>query len=1180
MIEPDATVYFQCPKNSWVLGTVEAWDGTSGTCRPLDAKDGRDPVAKLKEHQIFVARDDIISEDVNDLLNLTVLHDATLLNCLKRRYMRDVIYTNIGAIVVAVNPFNFKIPWYMDDKMPEYLSEGEVIEKNLPHSWAVAHNTFFEMRNDRENQCVLVSGESGAGKTEASKIVMKYLAAISCKTGSEAEKERGSAVGVRINKTSPPLEAFGNAKTVRNDNSSRFGKFMQVQFDGNGFLVGAFITKYLLEKSRIVTASPNERVYHSLYLVVRGKDNAAFKTPKDSEFKILTAGKCVSNKEFDTAEEYKEVCDAMMSVGIAAQDVKSMFAVVAAVLHLGNVSFSPDGEGSVIDEATLGYVKNGAELLKIEEGILKKELLTTTLNVAGQMITKVLNPTAAMDAKEALMKSLYDCEFQWLVDQCNAILDCKDAASGNWIGLLDIFGFEDFEVNSFEQLCINLTNETLQGHYNEYIFNRDLDECRAEGIDMSMVEFPDNTPCISMITAKGGILSLLDEECSLGKGSDLSFLSKITSACTDNPFFVRKILQKDSFTIRHYAGDVTYDVAGWLDKNRDTLKDAFKLLVRDSQDTLIAQLLPEPTDDKKKITVGGFFKNQLSQLMEVLNSTNPHWIRCIKPHPAKKPLMWHGVNVMNQLSSSGVLGTVKIRKAGYPVRLKLDDFLARYNILGKSVEEIIKTAGIQMGSQAQKGTVRVFLKSEAYVTLEENKKRALLSHAKAVQAFALAWREFAVVRQRQRDSNKAVIEKYRKHAVTLLEFQHKETAERRALQEKFMGIRQELKDRNDENLKDLVKEWRRMQVERLREEYERKQREEAARVERQRLERLRREAQEKVEEERRKQREELLELETMAQQARALKQQRQLERAAQTKDMLESHLKEKADEVFLQRLKKREEDKAKAEAATMRRTALEQTQISRLQQLHLQTEMMQTKGEVFKSKKNFEEKQSREVAKMRLEGRRRDVNLRLQEEREAREQDLLLQLALADARHEFQSAKRSQVERDNVVRQHVQHIERKEQDKEVALLREAHVREEHHKSQVARGELDRIQSVIVSFQHKADRTKQVMERVLNPLLDTMAGTASPDRSGTRHLHHLESIRRDIAKAGASACESHVMDAARRTQEAFRQTVTRPQPKHIDPRLVERLNCDKQRVAQQYSTAALAERPMYTLPWRR
>jgi myosin heavy subunit len=250
---------------------------------------------------------------------------------------------------------------------------------------------------------------------------------------------------------------------------------------------------------------------------------------------------------------------------------------------------------------------------------------------------------------------------------------CDVDVQGSWIGLLDIFGFEDFEKNSFEQLCINLTNETLQNHYNSYIFDRDMEECRAEGIDVTEIKCPDNAPCLRMIAAKGGIIPLLDEECALGQGSETSFLDKITSAFEGNPFFGRKKTSRTSFIIHHYAASVTYEIDGWLDKNRDTLKDAVKLMMRDSKDALVSRVLPEPIPADQKqgrgLTVGGFFNSQLQDLMAVINSTNPHWIRCVKPHPAKKPRMFDGMSANNQLESSGVLGTVKIRKAGYPVRI-------------------------------------------------------------------------------------------------------------------------------------------------------------------------------------------------------------------------------------------------------------------------------------------------------------------------------------------------------------------------------------------------------------------------------------------------------------------------------------------------------------------------------
>jgi myosin heavy subunit len=1164
MIESGATVYFQCPKNSWIVGVVDSWDGKFGSCRPLDPKEGRDIVNKLTESQMFVARDDLLTEDVNDLLNLTVLHDSTLLNCLKRRYMKDIIYTNIGAIVVALNPFNFKIPWYMDDKMGEYLKEGDVIERNLPHSWAVAHNTYFELRNDKVNQCILVSGESGAGKTEASKIVMKYLAAISCKTGSDAQKEAGREVGRKINLTSPPLECFGNAKTVRNDNSSRFGKFMKVKFDNDGFLIGAHITKYLLEKSRIVTASLNERCYHSLYLVVRGSEASRLQCEKDSAFKIINAGKCVNNKEFDTAAEFKEVTDAMSAIGIPAATVSSMWSVVASVLHMGNISYNPNDEGSTIDPATQASVGTACKILQIDQTAFEKELLTTTLTVAGQLITKVLNPTAALDAKEALMKSLYDCEFQWLVDKCNEILD-KDA-DGNWIGLLDIFGFEDFEVNSFEQLCINLANETLQGHYNTYIFQKDLEECRSEGVDMSTVEFPDNAPCIQMVTGKGGIMALLDEECSLGKGSDLSFLAKITDACSSNPFFQRKILQKSSFTIKHYAGDVSYEVAGFLDKNRDTLKDAFKLILRASKDPFIAGLLPEP-NDARRITVGGFFKNQLRDLMELLNSTNPHWIRCIKPHPAKKPLHWSGPSVMNQLSSSGVLGTVKIRKAGFPVRIKRADFAARYIILGRTLEAILAFAKIPK-TQAQIGTVRVFLKTEAYVILEQAKKDALLTYAQTIQAFAEATREQAVVQAKLRAANKVLYERLRFTALKALALQGDETNARAELQEKFMKVREDLKTQHDARVQEVMKELRRLQVERLREAYERKQKEEAALAEKLRLERIKQEAIERKKAEERRQVEELKALEIAAARAKAERDQRDLMEAMETKESLTKHLLSKSEMMFAERLQKRERERARAEAAKLRRTQLQKTDIDRVRRIAEETELMQNRGEIVKAQTLVEMQQKREIEHLKQEGRRQEVAARLTDDAARKERYLRMKLAVAEARYSFQKARSEQIQRDNIALQHISHIEAVEQSREVEIVAERAKLREHRQRNEAAEAMSNLAKTITSFAKRTEQTRARGAQFLNK-------KKTLDESKASLQSQLSHIQADLSHVGDEVTARQAHPPIR----AMRSTMTKPMPKHIDPELFARVKGPHDDIVSRYGTSAMVNQPPVSLPWR-
>ncbi|RNF13105.1 putative myosin heavy chain [Trypanosoma conorhini] len=740
--------FFDHPRESWVVARVTAKEARGYSVRTNDPErrcvgEGFDGVA---ETLLAACREDLLDEMPDDLLALTVLHDGPLLRCLYLRYFRDVIYTNIGAIVVAINPFNFAIPWYQDHNMRRYLQEGPVIEKSLPHSWAQAHNTYYDMVSDRVDQCILVSGESGAGKTEATKIVMKYLAQVSCLEATEAERAASLQVGAKLEACSPILECFGNARTVRNDNSSRFGKFVKVKFNSKAQLVGAETTKYLLEKSRIVTAAENERVYHSFYLLVRGAMREGLGLASEAAYRSLNAGGCLENSEYDTAADYDDVVGAMRRIGMREAEVRSVWACVGGILSLLNVAFDADGEGAQVRQSTEKYLRDAVRLWRVDEATLRKEMVTTTLLVQRTETVKLLRPTLAVDARDALVKSLYDGLFGWLVDKCNQM--CDVAAAGNWIGLLDIFGFEDFKKNSFEQLCINLTNETLQNHYNKYIFERDMDECREEGIDVTAVTCPDNAPCLRLIVGKGGILALLDEECTLGQGNELDFLEKVHQAHTGkNPFFEKKKVSRDTFIIHHYAASVTYDVNGWLEKNRDTLKDGVKRLMRNSQDPLIRELLEAPLPPEarsKRLTVGAFFKGQLAVLMEVINGTNPHWIRCIKPHPAKKPLMFDGLQTMRQLESSGVLGTVKIRKAGYPVRNLFDKFNTRYKIImgskaqGRSGRElaqaILAACNVNTKVMAQLGKTKVFMKAEAFPIMERQRNEALTKFCLRLQS--------------------------------------------------------------------------------------------------------------------------------------------------------------------------------------------------------------------------------------------------------------------------------------------------------------------------------------------------------------------------------------------------------------------------------------------------------------
>ena len=743
-------VFFLLTGHAWVLGTVTSIDSSSGllSCKSTDSIRGvaGESASKLRDQvDVVPVLGSVVDDDVDDLLHLTILHDSTLLRCLYIRYMRDVIYTNIGAIVVALNPFTFTIPWYKDDQMPNYLAQGPTLSATvLPHTWGTAHTTFFELVADMSPQFILVSGESGSGKTEASKIVVKYLSMISLERGSPEEATRCKECGFKLQQCSPILEAFGNARTVRNDNSSRFGKFMKIQFSEKGVLSGAFIERYLLEKSRIISAAEGERLYHAFYLLLRGSMQKQLSLQQDSSYSSLSSGKMLKNSDYDTKEDWDSVVSAMHTVGLSEELITSVWRVPAGVISLLNVKIVADGDGSRIHPESKDFANKAAELWGVDPSVLCNELVQSVMVIRGENSLRLHSPASAVDCRDGLCKALYDKLFEWLVARCNALCDSGETAG--WIGLLDIFGFEDFKVNSFEQLCINLANETLQGHYNTYVFVKDMEECALEGINTASITCPDNSPCLQLISdARTGIFSILDDQCSIGKGSDADFLSLCVSTYGGkHKDYVVDRTSKSACGVRHYAGTVKYETAGWVEKNRDNIKDGLRVCLRKSTDATIAGFLDPPLEadaPKKKAFVSTFFRQQLAKLMKIINESNPHWIRCIKPHPAKKPRMFHGELVLNQLESSGVLGTVKIRKAGYPVRIPFAKFVDRFCMLAndggtmrKNREKLVAgpsdacraacgviLAALSMNSMAvsQTGKTKIFLKAEAIGKLEQ-----------------------------------------------------------------------------------------------------------------------------------------------------------------------------------------------------------------------------------------------------------------------------------------------------------------------------------------------------------------------------------------------------------------------------------------------------------------------------
>ena len=731
----------------------------------------------VNEDQLFKYTNDLDKLDHDDLLSMTELHEVTLLNCLRNRYKKDVIYTLIGGVLaIAMNPFKWTIPYVQDDKMDLYCNKGKK-SNLLPHAWSIADNAYRIMKETKQNQSILISGESGAGKTEGCKTVIKYLSKLSCSiTTDEKIRENASGIAIKIQECSPILEAFGNAKTQRNDNSSRFGKFIIMQFDKEGVILGAYMYNYLLEKSRVISQPLGERGYHIFYQLLAGADAKRRKElylSKAEDYSCINQGKCFTVNGVDDGKEYAEVIKAMNIVGISQTEQDAIFRITAAVLHMQNLKFNPKGDGSEVENKQT--LKNVAELLTVDQVGLEKALTTMYVSAGKDLILKGLVPAKACDARDAFSKALYDAVFNWIIKKINENLDSsKQHKVDNFIGLLDIYGFEAFEKNSFEQLCINFANEALQGVYNNYTFKKDVDECREEGIEVTSVTFNDNQECIELIQ-KGVVNSLTD--CCKSSSTDIDFLEKLKKAYLKKTgFFDASPLKKEDFIVRHYAGDVSYNVTGWIEKNKDTLNgDLFKL-TKTSTCNFIKDLL-EDTGNAKD-TVGESFRKQLNNLLTTINSTRPHYIRCLKPHPAKKPNMFSVTEVMNQLRSSGVLETVKIRREGYSVRMPFDQFYHKFKILlppaqqkgstkeemRVSCEEIIKSVRFDK-VKAQIGKSTVFLRHYAYSDLESLRNEKLVQYVITIQASfrkLKAIKEVATMRRLKKEEEERIyFEKHR-----------------------------------------------------------------------------------------------------------------------------------------------------------------------------------------------------------------------------------------------------------------------------------------------------------------------------------------------------------------------------------------------------------------------------------
>ncbi|TKY69095.1 Myosin-7 protein [Spatholobus suberectus] len=682
---------------------------------------------------------------VEDMTRLAYLHEPGVLQNLQVRYAMNEIYTYTGNILIAVNPFQ-RLPHLSETStMAKY--KGAAFGEQSPHPFAIASSAYSKMINEERSQSILVSGESGAGKTESTKMLMHYLAFL----GGRAVTE-GRSVEQQVLESNPVLEAFGNAKTVRNNNSSRFGKFVEIQFDQKGRISGAAIRTYLLERSRVCQVSDPERNYHCFYMLCAApqEDVDRYKLGNPRKFHYLNQSNCIELDGLDDSKEYLTTKRAMEVVGISSDEQDAIFRIVAAVLHLGNIEFVKGGEEEMDssqpkDEQSHFHLKTAAELLMCDEKSLEDSFCKRVMVTRGDTITKSLDPTSAALSRDALAKIVYSRLFDWIVDKINNSIG-QDPESNNLIGVLDIYGFESFKTNSFEQFCINLTNEKLQQHFNQHVFKMEQEEYTKEEIDWSYIEFVDNQDVLDLIEKKpGGIIALLDEACMFPRSTHETFAEKLYQTFKDNKRFSKPKLSRTDFTINHYAGDVTYQTDLFLDKNKDYVVPEHAALLSASKCPFVSGLFPplpeETTKSTKFSSIATQFKLQLQSLLETLNATEPHYIRCVKPNNLLKPGIFENNNVLQQLRCGGVMEAIRISCAGYPTRKSFDEFVQRFTILEPKVlkacpDEV--TACKRLLDRAnlkdyQIGKTKVFLRAGQMAELDACRAEVLGRSASIIQ---------------------------------------------------------------------------------------------------------------------------------------------------------------------------------------------------------------------------------------------------------------------------------------------------------------------------------------------------------------------------------------------------------------------------------------------------------------
>ncbi|XP_025996495.1 myosin heavy chain, muscle isoform X15 [Solenopsis invicta] len=711
-------------------------------------------------------------EKAEDMSNLTYLNDASVLHNLKQRYYAKLIYTYSGLFCVAINPYK-RFPVYTSRCAKLY--RGKRRSEVPPHIFAISDGAYVNMLTNSENQSMLITGESGAGKTENTKKVIAYFATVGASTKKEKESDASQKKGSledQVVQTNPVLEAFGNAKTVRNDNSSRFGKFIRIHFGPSGKLAGADIETYLLEKARVISQQTLERSYHIFYQMmsgsVKGLKDICFLSNNIYDYVNVSQGK-ITIPNVDDGEECLLTDQAFDVLGFTQEEKDNIYKITAAVMHMGGMKFKQRGREEQAEADGTEEGERVAKLLGCDCADLYKNLLKPRIKVGNEFVTQGRNKDQVAYSVGAMSKAMFDRLFKWLVKKCNETLDTKQKRQ-HFIGVLDIAGFEIFDFNGFEQLCINFTNEKLQQFFNHHMFVLEQEEYKREGIDWVFIDFGmDLLACIELIEKPMGILSILEEESMFPKATDKTFEEKLNNNhLGKSPNFLKPKPPKPGqqaahFAIGHYAGNVPYNITGWLEKNKDPLNDTVVDQYKKSSNKLLVEIFadhPGQSGDAggggggkggrgKKgggfSTVSSSYREQLNNLMTTLRATQPHFVRCIIPNELKQPGVIDSHLVMHQLTCNGVLEGIRICRKGFPNRMVYPDFKLRYKILAPAAVDkakepkdaaaaILDSTGLD-ADQYRLGHTKVFFRAGVLGQMEELRDERLGKIVSWMQAY-------------------------------------------------------------------------------------------------------------------------------------------------------------------------------------------------------------------------------------------------------------------------------------------------------------------------------------------------------------------------------------------------------------------------------------------------------------